>query len=524
MSFFEFFIKNFSEVLSQTFEHIELTLISLFFASLVGISTGILLTRSQKLSRPVIGFVNIIQTIPSIALLGFLIPLFGIGVVPAIIALFLYALLPIVRNTFTGISEIDGAIIEAAKGMGMTNSQILSRVEIPLALPMIFAGLRTASVINVGVATLSAFIAAGGLGEFIFRGIQLNNTYMIFAGAIPASLLAVFFDSVLGIIQRNSKRAVKPFLVFIGIILLFYAGRDFQIADEERSFRGGFPIEFIEREDGLKGLLKEYNMEMDYVELEIGLMYKSLQNGDVDVVGGFSTDGRIQAYNLAVLEDNRNFFPPYFAAPMVRQQALEEYPGLRSALDKIAGQISDSAMIKMNYEVDELKKQPEEVAKSFLRAQGFKVDRINEGSVDVVIGSKAFTENYILAHIFSIIIENYSGINTELKLGFGGTKLIMDAMKIGEVDLYPEYTGTALLVLLKPDEDKLEDIIKDRAKVFNYVKESSLKEFGFEWLDELGFNNTHVLMMRKKDTQSLSLKTIGDLREYLEENSNNSNP
>ena len=150
-----------------------------------------------------LGFVNIIQTVPSIALLGFMLPFFGIGVTPAIIALFLYALLPIVRNTYAGIQGVEPLVVEAARGLGLSDRQVLQQVELPLALPMIFAGLRTATVINIGVATLCALIAAGGLGEYIFRGIAVNNTNMILAGAVPASLLAIVLDVLLGALERG---------------------------------------------------------------------------------------------------------------------------------------------------------------------------------------------------------------------------------------------------------------------------------------------------------------------------------
>ena len=170
---------NQGEILEKTIEHLSLTLISLSIALLIGIPLGIFLTRYKKLSGFVIGLVSTIQTIPSLALFGFLLPFFGIGSKPAIIALFLYALLPIVRNTFTGIEEVDFSIKESAKGMGMSDFQILTKVELPLATPVIFAGVRTATVLSVGIATISTYIGAGGLGDFIARGIALNNTKMI---------------------------------------------------------------------------------------------------------------------------------------------------------------------------------------------------------------------------------------------------------------------------------------------------------------------------------------------------------
>ena len=177
--FVDFLREHRVEIWGQTVEHLQLTLLSLAFAVMLGVSVGVLISTYKRLARPVVGFVSAIQTIPSLALLGFMIPLIGIGAFPAIVALFLYALLPIVRNTYTGITQVDASVTEAALGMGLSRQQILTKVEIPLAIPIIFAGIRTAFVINVGVATLAALIAAGGLGEFIFRGIALNNGYMI---------------------------------------------------------------------------------------------------------------------------------------------------------------------------------------------------------------------------------------------------------------------------------------------------------------------------------------------------------
>src|SRR5690242_13188532 len=153
---FRFMQSQSGKIFDQLLQHIGLTFISLLIAVLIGIPVGIFITRKQKLAAPVLGFTGILQTIPGIALLGFMIPLLGIGAVPAIIALFLYALLPTVRNTFTGITQVDESVIESAKGMGMTDNQILSKAQLPLAMPVILAGIRTATVINVGVATLAS--------------------------------------------------------------------------------------------------------------------------------------------------------------------------------------------------------------------------------------------------------------------------------------------------------------------------------------------------------------------------------
>lgn len=189
-------------VLRALLEHVELTALALFLAIAVGVPLGVHLAspRARFLAGPVIAVVSMIQTIPSVALLGFLIPFFGIGMKPAIISLFLYSLLPIVRNTFTGIDQVDVASIEAARGMGMRDRQILFQVTIPQALPVLMAGIRTATVLCVAVATLAALIGGGGLGTFIFRGISMLNTPMVLAGAIPAAVLALSLDGLLALL------------------------------------------------------------------------------------------------------------------------------------------------------------------------------------------------------------------------------------------------------------------------------------------------------------------------------------
>jgi osmoprotectant transport system permease protein len=182
--------------------HMQLVLLSMLFAIIVGIALGIMITRVKPLKGITLGAAGILQTIPSLAMLGFMIPLFGIGMKTAVVALFLYSLLPIIRNTYTGITDVDQSIVEAARGMGMKNWQILFRVQLPLALSVIMAGIRTAAVINVGTATLAAFIGAGGLGEFIFLGIQRNIEALTLLGAIPAAILALVLDYLLGLLER----------------------------------------------------------------------------------------------------------------------------------------------------------------------------------------------------------------------------------------------------------------------------------------------------------------------------------
>jgi osmoprotectant transport system permease protein len=187
-------------------EHVLLSVIAMLIAILIAVPLGILLTRYKKLAEPIIGVAAIIQTIPSLALLGFMLPIFGIGKVPAIIALTLYALLPILRNTYTGILGVDPALVDAGRGMGMTSRQILFMVELPLTLPIIMAGVRTATVLTIGVAALATFIGAGGLGDLIDRGLRVADKNLILTGAIPAAILAILFDLAL----RKLEEKVTP--------------------------------------------------------------------------------------------------------------------------------------------------------------------------------------------------------------------------------------------------------------------------------------------------------------------------
>ena len=515
MGVFEFMYDNLGEIWEQTIEHLWITLVAMIIATLLGVMIGVVLTRAEKLSAPVIGVVGVFQTIPSLALLGFMIPVFGIGVVPAIIALFLYALLPIVRNTYTGIIKVDPAIKEAAIGMGMTDLQLLSKVEIPLATPVIFAGIRTAFVINVGVATLCALIAAGGLGEFIFRGIALNNVNMIFAGAIPAALLALLFDFILAKIQDKVRLLVKPMLIGFGSLFLIVVISMAFGGSSENVLKAGFPSEFIHREDGFVGLKKVYDLDLEVTELDAGLMYEAVKNNEVDLVGGYTTDGRIKAYDLKILADDKNYFPPYYAAPLVRGATLRRYPELKAVFSMLANKIPDDAMAQINYEVDENKRSPKAVAEAFLQSIGLKTHIDRSGEPDIIVGSKNFTENYVLAYMFAILIENYSNLTVSLKLGFGGTKLNLDALASGDIDLYPEYSGTGLLLLIKPPKNVLDTLIKDKDKVYNYVKSKSREEHDFEWLSPLGFNNTHALLMRKEYANKHGIRNITDLSNFI---------
>jgi osmoprotectant transport system permease protein len=209
MNFVRFLVQNRLEFASLFWEHVWIVAVAMLIAVAIGIPVGILLTRRPNLDRPVLGIANVIQTIPSLALFGFLLPAPWIGERSsrlAIIALALYALLPLIRNTYVGITGVDRAVVEAGRGMGMTGSQLLFQVELPLAMGVIIAGVRVATVISVGLATIAAAIGAGGLGEYIFRGLAMVNNQLILAGAIPAALLALGADFGLGLLEKKLRR------------------------------------------------------------------------------------------------------------------------------------------------------------------------------------------------------------------------------------------------------------------------------------------------------------------------------
>ncbi len=506
-----FFSDNQEKVMEQVLEHIGLTFISLLLAALIAIPAGIFITRRPRLSGGVLAFTGILQTIPSIALLGFLIPILGIGLKPAIFALFLYALLPILRNTYTGISEVDAAVKEAALGIGLSKGQLLRQVELPLALPVIFAGLRTATVINVGVATLAAYIGAGGLGEFIFGGIALNNATMILAGALPAALLAIIFDQLLALLQNTNARKLsktgKPLLLIIPLLSSAY----FWPQAYAPGWSAGFPPEFMGRPDGYQKVVDTYGVDFTTTILNNALMYKAVYEGEVEVISGYATDGRVEAYNLRQLEDDRHAFPPYYCAPIVQKKLAEENKILKEALDLLAGRINDSVMTVLNYRVDFDKISPEQVARDFLKAEGLWKSDQNQGGETLIIGSKIFTEQYILVELFSQLINGYTDYDVDTRPGLGGTKICFDALRNGEIDLYPEYTGTGLQVLLDPPQDTLERIITQPDAVYRYVSREFEAQYGLQWLSPLGFNNTYALMMREAQAESLNVKTISDL-------------
>lgn len=211
MTLIETFQERKEDLATALLQHIQISFIALLIAVLIALPLGIYLTSHKKIAEPIIQVAAIFQTIPSLALLGLMIPLVGIGTLPAVIALVIYALLPILRNTYTGIAEVDPSLVEAASAMGMNRWRSLYKVQIPIAMPVIMAGIRTAMVLIIGTATLAALIGAGGLGSLILLGIDRNNHQLILLGAIPAALLAIIFDYLLRIFERISFKKLDYF-------------------------------------------------------------------------------------------------------------------------------------------------------------------------------------------------------------------------------------------------------------------------------------------------------------------------
>lgn len=506
------------ELIIRTREHLFLTGISTGVAVLAGVPAGIYIAKKKFIKSAAFSTVGIIQTVPSLAMLAFLLAALGkIGPLPAIIALILYALLPIIQNTVTGLEHVPPDTLEASRGMGMTAWQQMYMVRLPLAMPVIIAGIKTAAVISVGIATLSAFIGAGGLGEFINRGLALSDTGLIMLGAVPSAILALYVSFSItaiewGLDERRRKRfpllagTAGKYAAFIPLLLLFLLGitgqvyhqttansggkvikvgsknfteqlilgeliaqrlenvglkvtRKFNLGGtmicqgaleageidiypeytgtallavlnsktrptdpdavyatvsrqyEKRfhlkwlpplgfnntyalavrrkeakkfdwrtisdlvnsapSLRAGFTAEFSGRPDGYPGLRKVYDIKFGQViDLDPSLMYKAIKDKQVDVITAFSTDSRVQGYNLFLLRDDKAFFPPYYAAPVVRMDTLRQYPAIKKALAPLGGLIDAKTMRSLNFQVDMERRPVKEVVRKFLRKNG----------------------------------------------------------------------------------------------------------------------------------------------------------
>ncbi len=314
---------------------------------------------------------------------------------------------------------------------------------------------------------------------------------MILAGAIPAALLAILFDFLLSRAQKLSLRHFRWAGAAAIIIFAFSA----MTPGAKGKILAGFTPEFMGREDGWLGLKRVYGLRIPTVVINDAVMYQALHEEKLDVVSGYSTDGRIRAFHLTTLEDDKFIFPPYHAAPVVRKDALERFPELGPALDLLAGRINDSVMTYLNYRVDFLHESPAAVAKSFLEEQGlYKPSRNGKKGV-VRMGSKIFTEQYILCEMYKILVEGNTELSISSKTGLGGTKICFDAMTNDQIDFYPEYTGTGLLVIL---QEPLTDNLRHKDGAYQFVREQFDERYGLQWLRPIGFNNAYALMMRRK--------------------------
>lgn len=483
------------------FEHMQLSLTALLLASLLALILAVVLRPFNKLSEFVLQLTGILQTIPSLAILGLLIPFLGIGFGPALVALVLYGLFPILQNTLVGLRSIDPTLEEAALALGLTNWQKFKKVDFPLALPMILSGVRTSGIMIIGTATLAALIGAGGLGTYILLGIDRQDNKLILIGAILSAGLAIGFSLVINLLKKLKLKQISLIVTILVILTagsflpqiknksfnqpLIIAGKlgtepniliqmykllienqtDIKVELKENlgktaflyqalksgaidlypEFTGtitktllknppkssnnarlvyeqaklgikreddlvylrpmayqntyalavkqdfatkyhlqtisdlqkvssfaiaGFTLEFSQRADGNKGLQSKYQLNLKVKTMEPALRYKALERGDIQIIDVYSTDSEIRRYHLKVLQDNRQLFPPYQGAPLMRAETLKKYPDLKPVLNQLAGKITTKQMQELNYQVDVLKKSPRQVAQKFLSEQG----------------------------------------------------------------------------------------------------------------------------------------------------------
>ncbi|HBG4017488.1 TPA: ABC transporter permease subunit [Clostridioides difficile] len=496
----DFFIK-------LSIEHLMISIISIIIAIVLGGIIGIIVSEFHNSSKPILGTINFLYTIPSISMLGFLIPFSGIGNTTAVIALTIYALLPMVRNTYTGITNVDKNILEAARGMGSTDFQILYKIKLLLALPVIMSGIRNMVIMTIALAGIASFIGAGGLGVAIYRGITTNNTIMTITGSILIALLALIFDFILGLVEkffqrkRKKKNRKKVFAILGSLILIVtiftsylfnpsktqtihiatkpmteqyilgemldiliekntglnveitqgvgggtsniqpamengefdiypeYTGTGWnmvlkknelyteimfsklqseyktklkmqwtgmygfsnsyalavrkEVADKynlknitdlkdvSSKLTFGAEYDFYEREDGYTPLCNTYGLNFkDTVDLDIGLKYQAINEGKIDVMPIFTTDGQYSVSDVVVLKDDKNFYPSYQCGNVVRLKVLEENPELSKVFKMVGDILTDKEMAKMNYDVENNNLEPREVAREFLNKKG----------------------------------------------------------------------------------------------------------------------------------------------------------
>ena len=286
------FLERKNELLSGIIEHIQISFIALIITLIIAIPLGIYLSYNKKLANIVIAINGVIQTIPSLAILALLIPLVGIGRKPAIIALILYALLPILHNTYTGITGVDPMYMVTSRALGMNKFQQLTKVQLPLAMPVIMTGVRTAAVLIIGTATLASLVGAGGLGKLILLGLDRNNNYLILLGAIPAALLAVLFDFIFKQLEKLSLKKILIFLVLIIFACIFGSVNSFNTVKKDKLIISGKLGSEPEILINMYKILIEENSNLE-VELKPGLgktsfVFNALKNGDIDIYPEFS--------------------------------------------------------------------------------------------------------------------------------------------------------------------------------------------------------------------------------------------
>jgi osmoprotectant transport system permease protein len=277
----------------------------------------------------------------------------------------------------------------------------------------------------------------------------------------------------------------------------------------------GFTPEFMGRQDGDIGLREVYGLKIRTVVISDAVMYKAIYNHKLDVISGYSTDGRLEAYGLVTLEDDRKIFPPYYAAPVVRQEVLQRYPELAPVLNLLAGRINDSMMTLLNYRAEYLNQAPDRIARDFLQSLGLYRPPRPGGKGLVRLGSKIFPEQYILTDMYAMLIRGFTDLDVESKTGLGGTKICFEALTHQQIDMYPEYTGTALLAILQAPAGLTARLSANRDSVYRYVADRFDREYGLTWLEPIGFNNAYALMMRRSQASQLGIRTISDLTNFL---------
>lgn len=286
------------------------------------------------------------------------------------------------------------------------------------------------------------------------------------------------------------------------------------------AFLAACDAEFLTRPDGLSGLTQRYDLRLPAPPLQMdpGLMYRCLADGSVDVINAFATDGRIRAYDLLVLEDDRGFFPPYEAVPVVRAATLARHPRLRDALDALAGRISTAQMQRLNFQVDEKGLLARDVARRFLQRKGLLPRSPAPARPDapaVTVGGKQFTEQEILGEMLCQLIGAHTGLPVIRRLNLGGTMICFNALTAGDIDVYVEYTGTACLNILA------QKMPRAHADLLPRVRQAFAGRYHLVVLDPLGFDNTYTLAMRREHAQRLNITSISDLAAYLDSNAAN---